>query len=147
MKLYKPKHAIVSFNMDGGLHTWEFEGSSMECNQHMKNNNSPPNWLIIPVHSAQHHMSKQVIKPHNPTNVYYDEFVDKDPMLADLDKPINPVEQAKLRRKEAMYWWISLRGQHKVILTTKYFPERKYYSLTDREIESMWIFETNYQYT
>ena len=50
----------------------------------------------------------------------------------------NPVEQKKLRRKEAMYWWISLRQTKKVTLTKKHFPEHNYYMLSGREIESMW---------
>ena len=59
----------------------------------------------------------------------------------------NPVEQSKLRRKEAIDWWITLRSQKKVILANEYYPGRKHFMLKGHEIEAMWVFETNYQYT
>ena len=53
----------------------------------------------------------------------------------------NSVLESKLRRKEAMYWWICLRGQQKYTIGKKYFPDRKHTSLTGREIEAMWVKE------
>ena len=51
---------------------------------------------------------------------------------------INPIAEVKELRKDAMMWWISVRGQQKVILSNKYYPGRRHYSLTGREIQHIY---------
>ena len=53
----------------------------------------------------------------------------------------NPVEYKKLRRKEAMMWWMSVRVQKKIILTTEHYHPKRYYMLSGSEIEAMWLIE------
>ena len=51
----------------------------------------------------------------------------------------NPVAEKKEIRKDAMMWWISVRGQQKIIMATRYFPDTKHYMLSGREIQHIYI--------
>ena len=59
---------------------------------------------------------------------------------------MNILEQRADLRKNAMMWWICIRGQQKVISAKKYYPNKKYFMLKARDIIHIYITDVKSTY-